>query len=207
MSEFPPYSQPVVIRPPGNGLIYGSRALLRSYEAGFSEDELARLYRWSRDPEVLRWSGGSPVAMSFADFKHVLHKDQLHPDLSRVIYGILTLGGELIGRIGYFDIEPQRRQAELGVVIGEKEYWGLGYGRDAVCTLLRHVYETTDLHRIYLFTYADNVRARRCFAHCGFRPVVADRTWRWSLQPANELEMEITRTDWEQYVSFIRRLT
>jgi RimJ/RimL family protein N-acetyltransferase len=200
MSLFPPYNRPAQVKPPSNGVVYGSRVLLRPYEAGFSDDEIARLYRWSRDPEVLRWSGGSPVTMSLADFKHVLRKDQLHPSPYRVIYAILTLGGELIGRVGCFDIEPQRRQAELGVVIGEKAYWGLGYGRDTICTLLGHTFATTDLNRIYLFTYTNNLRAQRCFTHCGFRPVRSGRRPQWRLEPASEIQMEITRTDWEQYV-------
>ena len=198
MSLFPPHTKPVIVRPPTNGLVRGERVVLRPYEDEFSEDELARLYRWSHDPEVLRWSGGTPVKMPFAEFKHFLHKDRLHPSPFRVVYAILTQGGELIGRIGYFDIEPERRQAEMGVVLGEKNYWGLGYGRDAVLTLLRHVFEHTDLNRIYLFTFADNARAQRCFAHCGFRRVTTDRHLRWGGKPPGEVKMEITRIDWER---------
>ncbi len=198
MSIFPPRNQSVVVRPPSNGVVRGGKVTLRPYEMACSEDEMARLYRWSRDPEVLRWSGGTPITMSFVDFKHMLRKDQAQPSPYRVVYLILGPGGELMGRVGYFDIDPARRQAELGVVIGEKEYWGLGYGRDAISTLLRHVFENTDLERIYLFTYADNLRAQRAFAHCGFQPVTSERRARWSPAPASEVQMEITRAAWEK---------
>lgn len=177
-------------------LLRGERVILRPYEAGFTEEELRRVYRWSRDESVLRWSGGSVLAMSFEDFKNAFQRELRRQDKHSRTFGLLTDTGELIGRLGYYHIDYRRREAELGIAIGEKEYWGRGYGTDAVKTLLTHIFEETDLQRVYLFTYAENVRAQRSFEKCGFRKT--GRTPKSSLDRSahDEVRMEIYRDEW-----------
>jgi RimJ/RimL family protein N-acetyltransferase len=66
-------------------------------------------------------------------------------------------------------IEWKDRVASAGIVIGEKEHWGRGVGRDAMTTLARFAFDELNLHRIELQVLDDNERARRCYAACGFR--------------------------------------
>jgi len=178
------------------GWLYGERVILRPYSAGFSEEEMWRLYEWSRDESVLRWSGGSPLRMSFPEFKSAFQEEISRDDRHRVIFGILTRDGKLIGRMGYFNIDWHRGEAELGIVIGDKTYWGKGYGTDAVCTLLRHIFTNTPLDRIYLFTYAENQRAQRCFEKCGFRYISRTRKFSLDRGAHEEIQMEIRREQW-----------
>ena len=42
-----------------------------------------------------------------------------------------------IGNTNLFNASPENRSAELGVMIGEKEYWSRGFGTDALTTLAR----------------------------------------------------------------------
>ncbi len=177
-------------------MLQGQRVILRSYSSGFSEVELNRLYRWSQDEEVLRWSGGTRMNMSLAEFKDIVYKDVRSSESHRQVFVILHPAGEMIGRIGLFNIDPRRREAELGVVIGERAYWGLGYGSDAIQTLLGYAFTQTDLQRIYLHTYIDNVRAQRAFAKCGFHPQNGSRPSLWHIQHTDEMRMEITRDEW-----------
>lgn len=176
--------------------LYGDRVILRPYSAGFSEEEMRRLYEWSRDTSVLRWSGGSPLKMSFLEFKSAFQEEISRHDRHRVIFGILTHDGQLIGRTGYFNIDWYRKEAELGIVIGDKAYWGRGYGTDAVNTLLRHIFTSTPLDRIYLFTYAENERAQRCFRKCGFRYLGRTRKFSLNRGTHEEIQMEIRRGQW-----------
>ena len=59
--------------------------------------------------------------------------------------------------------------ATLGIVIGEKEYWGKGYGTEAVKTMLRYAFHELGLNRVELETYSFNPRAQRCYERAGFR--------------------------------------
>lgn len=177
-------------------LVRGEHVILRPYDAGFTEEELHRMYRWSCDERVLRWSGGSPLMMPFEDFKAAFRRELRRRDNHSRSFGLFTANGEFIGRLGYYHIDYQRGEAELGIVIGEKEYWGQGYGTDAVRTLLAHIFEETHLEHIYLYTYAENQRARRAFEKCGFRSTDHNHMFSLDRGSHEEIKMEIDRDEW-----------
>ena len=56
----------------------------------------------------------------------------------------------------------------MGIVIGEKNQWGKGYGQDAIRTLLTFVFGEMNLNRIYLRVYADHALAINAYRKCGF---------------------------------------
>lgn len=183
---------------------WGDKVGLRPFEDILTDAQAARVYRWSRDQRVLRWSGGTATELDFHEFRDRLKSERQYAPNNRMAFYIVTREGELIGRIGCFAIDWEHRQAEMGVVIGEHGYWGKGYGRDAVMTLLRHVFETTSLDHINLFTYPDNVRAQRCFAACGFRVLGTARRFSPDVGEFDGVEMAITR---EQFGEHMRRLS
>lgn len=177
-------------------LVRGERVVLRPYEVGFTKEELYRMYQWSRDESVLRWSGGSVLLMPFEDFKKAFQRELRRQDKHSRSFGLLTDTGEFIGRLGYYNIDYRRREAELGIAIGEKDYWGRGYGTDAVKTLLTHIFEATDLECVYLYTYAENVRAQHSFEKCGFRKIGKNRKFSLDRGSHDEIRMEINRDEW-----------
>ncbi len=176
-------------------IIWGNHVGLRPFGEPISDEEAARVYRWSRDAELLRLSGGEPTELTQEEFREQLRGD--HQDLfdHRRAFFILTHAHELIGRIGCFAIDWTRRDGELGIVIGEPAFWGKGIGRAAVTLLLRHLFETTLLDRIYLFTYPENIRAQSCFAACGFRSLGTTRRFSVERGEHDGVEMEITRQE------------
>src|ERR1700730_6389558 len=120
-------------------LIWGEKTALRRFEDRMSEADMDRLYHWGHDEEVLRWSGGAPTDLSVEEFRDHLRAERLYGPSSRRAFLIFAKEPfELIGRLGIFGIDWDKRQGELGVVIGEKGYWGKGYGRDALKTLIHH---------------------------------------------------------------------
>jgi RimJ/RimL family protein N-acetyltransferase len=74
-----------------------------------------------------------------------------------------------IGGCGLHEIEWRHRWGELGVVIGAHDYWGRGYGTDAVQTLSGWAFDTLHLNRVFLRVFADNARAIRCFEKVGYQ--------------------------------------
>ncbi|MEM6428421.1 MAG: GNAT family N-acetyltransferase [Deinococcota bacterium] len=74
--------------------------------------------------------------------------------------------GEYIGTIELYDLS--RRSATLGIIIGERRYWGKGYGSEAIQALLHHAFTELKLDEIRLHTFADNLRAQACFKKVGF---------------------------------------
>jgi len=82
-------------------------------------------------------------------------------------------------------------QAELGIVIGDRDYWSNSYGYDAVTTLLDHCFNEKKMERVYLHTLEWNKRAQRCFEKCGFVPVKPVRRMSHDF-----ILMEVFREDW-----------
>jgi RimJ/RimL family protein N-acetyltransferase len=122
-------------------------------------------------------------------------EDRTAKPANRRAFFIETRSGELIGRVGVFSIDWVLKQGELGIVIGEHAYWAKGYGRDTIMTLLHHIFKSTSLVSVNLFTFTDNVRAQRCFAACGFRVVGTGKRFSPDIGEFEGIEMEITRDE------------
>lgn len=74
-----------------------------------------------------------------------------------------------IGEIELDHIAWRSGEAELKIEIFDGEMRGLGYGTDAVITLLRQAFLKMNLSRIYLRVQACNRAALRCYEKAGFK--------------------------------------
>ncbi len=128
-------------------------------------------YSWRCDPELARFDAALPMRIPFAQFEAEYEYELRNGTPHRRRFAIDTLTGEHIGNCTYFNIDTRRKEAELGIVIGNKNHWGKGYGREAVTLLLKHIFESSDFERVYLYTLDWNLRAQASFKHCGFREV------------------------------------
>ena len=75
---------------------------------------------------------------------------------------------QLIGNCGLFDFNWRCRSAEIGILIGDKSCWNQGYGTETMRLMLKHGFETLNLHRIFLQVFATNPGAIRCYEKAGF---------------------------------------
>ena len=91
----------------------------------------------------------------------------------------------------YYDLDSVNLEAELGIVIGDRDHWGNAFGYDAVTTLLEYMFTVKELKRVYLHTLEWNERAQRCFARCGFNPVRKVRRMSYDF-----ILMEVLRSEW-----------
>ena len=132
-------------------------------------------YEWRRDPELARFDAAPPLRVSFQDFLLTFNDELRFPSPYRKVFAIENLEGLHIGNVMYYNIDERRGEAELGITIGDRRYWGAGYGRDAVRTFVRYIFESTALQRIYLNTLDWNVRAQRAFRAAGFVPTGMNR--------------------------------
>jgi RimJ/RimL family protein N-acetyltransferase len=96
--------------------------------------------------------------------------------LQRPVFSIIDLANDaVIGRCMLFAVEPLNRRAMLGIVIGEKSYWGRGYGQDALRLLLDYGFNLLNLNSISLGVFTFNERAIQAYRKVGFREVGVQR--------------------------------
>jgi RimJ/RimL family protein N-acetyltransferase len=122
---------------------------------------------WFRDYDVQRWV--KVVVPQTVEAETAWYEEATTSE-NAFTFGIHTLEDDrLIGNCGIFAIDHKNRSAELGIIIGEKDYWGKGYGTDAVLTLLNFAFGEVNLNRVYLRVFAYNQRAIRAYEKCGFQ--------------------------------------
>jgi diamine N-acetyltransferase len=110
------------------------------------------------------------VPMSLAQeekwYEHNLTLDNAEQPL--VIEANLAGDWVPVGIISLMNISSTDRYAELGIFIGEKQFWNQGFGGEAIELMLAHGFNTLNLNRIYLRVDETNPRGIRCYERVGF---------------------------------------
>ncbi|WP_432363898.1 GNAT family N-acetyltransferase [Sporosarcina sp. UB5] len=81
---------------------------------------------------------------------------------------ILTDWGKHIGWIDLKNIDTLNKHAELGIAIGDKEYWGKGYGLSAMQEMLVWGFNELSLNKIWLRVEVDNEKAIKSYRRMGY---------------------------------------
>ena len=148
-------------------------------------------FAWRVDPELASLDATSALRLSLEEYTRYFRDELEYPSPWSVRLAVDTLGGEHIGNVMYYDVDERKRQAELGIMIGVREYWDRGYGTDVINTVLRHIFADTGIERVYLHTLEWNERAQTVFKKTGFTPVR-----KVSRDGHNFILMEMIRSDW-----------
>ena len=87
-------------------------------------------------------------------------------------YSIIDLEKEdVIGNCGFLDIDHLNQTAEVGLFIGNKNYWNKGFGSEALTLLLDYGFKALNLNNIMLRTYSFNKRAIKSYEKVGFQNI------------------------------------
>lgn len=73
-----------------------------------------------------------------------------------------------IGSVFIRDIDNINNSAEFGILIGNDEYRGKGYGSEATKLFLKFCFERLNFHRIFLRVFANNTMAINMYSSSGF---------------------------------------
>jgi len=136
-----------------------------------SKSDAPRDYIWSRDIELAALNGQAPLKGSYVRYLTQLKtiSDDKLPTYKWL--SIKTLSEEQhIGNCTIYNIDWDTAEAHVGVTIGERRFWGQGYGEDALKTLVSYAFHHLGMRRLHLKTLALNIRAQKCFRKCGFMP-------------------------------------
>ena len=177
------------LKPLRDSIIIGSKIRLREKKLSDVRND----YRWQADPELAKLDAAPTFIMSFSiyllDYTSVLNQKDHH----RYSLAIETLDGKHIGNCTCYDIDEKKGEGQVGIMIGDRDYWDKGYGADAINTLVDHIFSTSTLNRLYLKTLDWNQRAQQCFSKCGFTPCGKIKRDGYSF-----ILMELKREQWEK---------
>ncbi len=184
--------------------IPGEKVALGPYHRGM----LPLLSRWDNDFEVSFMSGDPlrPIPPDTTNEQYdKYNKEVQHSSVDFIIYEKETL--RPIGLTGLRHINYKHRNAEFGILIGEKDCWGKGYGTEATRLILDYGFNVIGLHNIMLSTYSYNERAIGAYLRAGFRIIGRQReAYRWGNKVYDGVIMDCLSTEFESPLKPILKL-
>lgn len=122
--------------------------------------------RWWRDRALLKLTSGIMKPISNQEIKKYFN--EMLDDKKAHHYLILLNGKNIIGHIAFH--RKKDKSCETQIIIGEKKYWGRGYGTAAINLPLKRI-RRYKYKKIYLEVRPDNLRAIKAYKKCGFIPL------------------------------------
>lgn len=144
--------------------------------------------KWWRDKELLKWTSG--------DFRRISDKEVdkyfqgLFNEHGRHDY-IILVGKKIVGHIPL--VMRKNGWYETMIVIGEKSFWGMGYGTKAMKLLIAKA-RKMGIQKIYLRARPENLRAMRMYEKSGF---VKDRIIKY---PKNKFLPKALKMVWRENI-------
>ncbi len=126
--------------------------------------------QWLRNSEyMLLLDTDPPVLWSEKTLKDRIEKDleESHED---VFYAMIRTLEEdrYIGFLAFFETFWNHGDAWVAIGLGEAEFWGKGYGSEAMQLALRYAFNELNFHRVTLGVFEYNQRAIRSYQKVGF---------------------------------------
>jgi RimJ/RimL family protein N-acetyltransferase len=148
-------------------MLKGEKVVLRALERA----DLPRLCEFNNDAEVELCGGGDPpMPQSLERLEAEFDERARQGGRDGAVFAI-EAGGAFIGQCGLRHeglVDSTARTYELGIAIGDKSFWGKGYGRDAVRVLLDYAFRMRNAHKVWLRVNAPNEHGIRAYKACGF---------------------------------------
>ena len=84
-------------------------------------------------------------------------------------WSIETKDGVTVGTVSLFEINSHHKTTNLGIVIGDKEYWGNGVATEVVSTIKEYTFNTLEIERISAEIEEENLPMKKVFEKTGFK--------------------------------------
>ena len=145
-------------------MLKGNKAVLRPIK----EDDLDHFLKWFNDQEVTRY------LMHYLPMTGAYEKRWIEETCAKrepiFIIGVPDDDNRIctIGVCGLHKVNHRNGNAELGITIGEKDYWRRGFGFEALKLLIRYGFESLNLHKIYSGAYKKNTGSVNLHLKLGF---------------------------------------
>lgn len=133
-----------------------------------NKEDMPSLYKWFSNIEFLStYDYVLPIPMSKEKVDKMI--SDYNEENNSIVFAIRTTEGNIIGIAGYYDIIKDNMVATLFIGIGDENYLGKGYGKEAISELLNYGFNTLNLYRIQLNVISFNTPAIKLYEKVGFQ--------------------------------------
>ncbi len=147
--------------------IYGKRIFLRPLSFDDVSDEYLH---WMSDKEVTRFLESKRIKYSKKKLKEYV--TMFVGSKTDILLGIfINENRKHIGNIKIGGIHSYHRYGDIGLMIGDKNMWGKGYGTDSIALAWRYATEKLNVHKLTAGINEDNCPSFHAFLRAGFYEV------------------------------------
>ena len=149
-----------------NYFLQGKISALQPLQIDFMGEVSKQVAQWVNDEAVTYYMFTGQKPMNQDQVATWFKKDLESGNLIFLIYDKKTK--KPIGYAGLYDFNWIARKAEFRILIGEKAFWGKGYGTEVTELLTFYGFDRLNLNRIYLGYTSANKGALKAYEKSGF---------------------------------------
>ena len=122
---------------------------------------------WMNDPEVIRFL--TPPARPYSRESLIAYVAARLDSGTDLLCAIRTADGRRhIGNIKLGGIDPHLSRGDIGIVLGDRAFWGRGYATRAIAAMTRHAHCVLGLDWVIAGCHHANAGSWRAFEKAGF---------------------------------------
>lgn len=138
------------------------RVTLRPYQP----EDIAFIHTWFNDPEVTHYMFTGQKPTTLEQVQHIMQHDVASNNV--VMIAVDKETSTVIGLVGLYEIHDTAKKAEMRIIIGNKDFWGKGYGTELTEVITFYGFDRLNLHRIHLGYTAANGAAAGAYTNAGY---------------------------------------
>lgn len=147
----------------GNSFLKGDKIYLRVLE---ETDATSEYLTWLNNYEVTKYTESRFFPNSLESLKNYIKNVNNNSNITFAIVDEKT--DKHIGNIKLGNINWIHRHADIGFIIGEKEFWGKGIAREAIGLIVNYAFKTLNLRKIIAGIYKNNIGSIKACEKVGF---------------------------------------
>lgn len=120
------------------------------------QDILGNYSRWLNDLEITKYNSHGRFPMTVEKLLNFVQMST-QSNTSLVMAVVNKENDDHVGNISLQSINWIDRNAEIAFLLGEKSYWGKGIMLEAGKLIIKHGFNSLNLHRIYCGTSSQNI--------------------------------------------------
>lgn len=133
-------------------------------------EDIELYHTWRNDIEVMRTTNPFLDVYPLEATRQIVEQIILGSSSAKSYMIIEKELDSPIGITSLINIDYKNRNAECIIDIGEKDYWGKGYGSEGLKLLLDYAFLEMNLHRVSLKVFSFNEKAIKLYKKMGFQP-------------------------------------
>lgn len=131
-------------------------------------DISTRYIGWMNDPEINRYMETRFERHDFVKILNFVDAQNNNPNVG--LWGIFTKETELhIGNIKLGPVNKHHKNADISLLIGEKNYWGIGAASEVIRAVTQFGFSSMMLDKIEAGCYEENQRSLHAFLKVGYK--------------------------------------